>query len=70
MKTYVLYTKGIGFRQIQQAFLHIFHSVLSFVDTHCLEVVGFILNFEVEIPTLSPQKAPERQEKHPLKTAL
>ena len=61
MKTYVLYTKGIGFREIQQAFLHIFQGVLSFVDTLCLEVIGFILNFEVEIPNLSPRKAPERQ---------
>ena len=61
MKTYVLYTKGIGFREIQQAFLHIFQGVLSFVDTHCLEVIGFIRNFEVEIPNLSPRKAPERQ---------
>ena len=61
MKTYVLYTKGIGFREIQQAFLHIFQGVLSFVDTHCLEVIGFILNFEVKIPNLSPRKAPERQ---------
>ena len=48
--------------------MHIFHSVLSFVDTLCLEVIGFILNFEVEIPNLSPRKAPERQA--PLKTAL
>ena len=26
-----------------------------------MEVIGFILNFEVEIPNLSPRKAPERQ---------
>ena len=71
MKTYVLYTKGIGFRQIQQAFLHVFQGVLSFVDTHCLEVIGFILNFEVEIPNLFPgrhQKAPPLKQYYDMST--
>jgi hypothetical protein len=39
----------------------------DFGDTLCLEVVDFILNFEVKIPNLSPRKAPERQENTPLK---
>lgn len=70
MNPYILYTKGKRFRQIQQAFMHVFHSVLSFVDTLCLEVVSFILNFEVKIPNLSPPKASEKARKTPLKTAL
>lgn len=38
-----------------------------FGDTLCLEVLCIILNFEVEISNLCPQKASERQENNPLK---
>ena len=39
----------------------------DFGDTLCLEVIGFILNFEVKIPNLSPPKASEKARKQPFK---
>lgn len=52
---------------MQQGFSNIFMASPVFGDTLCLEVLCFILNFEVKIPNLSPPKASEKARKQPFK---